>query len=250
MTRARQPLALWQIPELTAQSARSPLPSVSAAAGQAHESPDPAPPATRQAGGGAPVEPTAEPSDQGYVEGWERGLSQGREAGYAEGIAAATEAAQAAVQDQVRRLEALVTRLNAPIASLDAAVEEAVAALALEIARCVIGSETSRSRDYLVRLIREAVAKVPIELGALKIVLNPVDQNPIRELAPELENGNTVLIGDEEIAPGDCRVIADGHGAPLKDMRWRPRVGTAQVDLSLATRWRAVMHALFEGEDK
>ncbi len=188
----------------------------------------------------------------GYAEGWERGLLEGREKGYAEGVAAGADAAQAALEDAARRLQAIIAQLGSPVSALDAAVEEAVAALALEVARCVIGSETSRSRDYLVRLIREAITKVPIETGAVKVVLNPTDLEVIRRLAPQIEEDGAVLVSDDQIEPGDCRLVADGQNAPIKDMRWRPRPGesVSQVELCLASRWRAVMLALFEGEDK
>jgi flagellar assembly protein FliH len=167
-----------------------------------------------------------------------------------EGVAAGTEAAEAAHAAQAQRLAGIIARLTAPLPELERTVEEAVAALALEVARCVIGSETSHSREYLVRLIREAVAKVPIEMGALKVVLNPIDLELIRALAPEIENRSVAFVGDDAVEPGDCRVVADGQDASIKDMRWRPRSGEgiSQVDLSLATRWRAVMLALFEGE--
>jgi len=189
---------------------------------------------------------------KGYSEGWQRGLAEGREKGYAEGLDEGTKAAEQALALQAERLAAIIARLGAPLPALERPVEEAIAALALEVARCVIGSETSRSREYLVRLIREAVAKVPIEMGALKVVLNPVDLELVRALAPEIENDSAALVGDDAVEPGDCLVVADGQGAPIKDMRWRPRAGEgmSQVDLSLATRWRAVMLALFEGEEK
>jgi flagellar assembly protein FliH len=187
---------------------------------------------------------------KGYADGWDRGLAEGRERGYDEGVASGTEAAAAANAAQVQRLASIIDRLNAPLPELERTVEEAVAALALEVARCVIGSETSRSREYLVQLIREAVAKVPIEMGALRVVVNPLDLELIRALAPEIENRGVALVGDDAVEPGDCRVVADGQDAPIKDMRWRPRSaeGVSQVDLSLATRWRTVMLALFEGE--
>jgi len=89
-------------------------------------------------------------------------------------------------------------------------------------------------------------------MGALKVVLNPADLELVRALAPEIENDSAALVSDDAVEPGDCLVVADGQGAPIKDMRWRPRAGEgmSQVDLSLATRWRAVMLALFEGEEK
>ena len=189
---------------------------------------------------------------KGYDEGWLRGLADGKEEGYAEGMRAGAKTAQTALAVEARRLAAIVARLEAPISALEGPVEEAVVALALEVARCVIGSETSRSREYLVQLIREAVAKVPIEMGTLKVVLNPADLEIIRALAPTIENGNVFLVEDNSVTLGDCLVVTDSQSAPIKDMRWRPRSGEgmSQVDLSLATRWRAVMLALFEGEDK
>jgi flagellar assembly protein FliH len=245
-----RPLLLWQFPELETQTKAVEIYSSTEA-----EDAD-----------GSDVEFTPNGADNqqllnemlqeqiasGYAEGFERGVTEGKERGYATGLVAATEAAEQTLAAQARGLAAILTRLGAPIAALERPVEEAVVALALEVARCVIGSETSRSREYLARLIREAVAKVPIEMGALKVVLNPVDLDLVRALAPEIENGSAYLVGDDAIEPGDCQVVADGQGAPIKDMRWRPRAGEgiSQVDLSLSARWRTVMLSLFEGEEK
>ena len=252
MTLTGPPLLLWQIPELENPSAPVAITILAAeeSTGEIPSPPDDHAP-------DAVDEPSMTETEQdqratGYAEGWERGLSEGREQGYAEGIAAGTEAARAALSEQAQRLAAIINKLGAPILALEAPVEDAVAALALEIARCVIGSETSQSRAYLVPLIRQAVAKVPIEMGAPKVILNPADRELIGALAPDLEQANAVLIGDDAIEPGDCLVVADGQGAPFKDKRWRSRTGDGMslVDLSLAERWRAVMRRLFEGEDR
>ena len=250
---AGRPLHLWQFPELEVSTKRvAPKPVA-----------PPSPAAADEVNDGVAEEQNSARDDEsqlsglveeqirkGYADGWDRGLAEGREKGYAEGVAAGTEAAEAAHAAHAQRLAAIIDRLNAPLPELERTVEEAVAALALEVARCVIGSETSRSREYLVQLIREAVAKVPIEMGALRVVVNPLDLELIRALAPEIENRSVALVGDDAVEPGDCRVVADGQDAPIKDMRWRPRSaeGVSQVDLSLATRWRTVMLALFEGE--
>ena len=252
MTLTGPPLLLWQIPEL-----ESPSPPIAVAMLAAEETTGEIPSSADDHAPDTVDEPsmTEIKQDQlatGYAEGWERGLSEGRERGYAEGIAAGTEAARAALSEQAQRLAAIIDKLGAPISILEAPVEDAVAALALEVARCVIGYETSQSHAYLVPLIREALAKVPIEMGAPKIVLNPADLELIRALAPNLEPTSAVLIGDDAIEPGNCLVVADGQGAPFKDMRWRSRAGDgmSMVDLSLAERWRGVMRRLFEGEDK
>jgi flagellar assembly protein FliH len=243
-------LLLWQFPDLEPSSTPSQTPTFAEVDGD---------------GSAAAIE-QGDPSDDnrlvseivqeqianGYNEGFERGLVEGREKGYEAGFAAGSKAAEESLAAQAQRLEAMVTRLGSPIPALEGPVEDAVAALALEVARCVIGNETSFSREYLVRLIRQAIAKVPIEMGALKVLLNPEDLELVRALAPEIENGIASLVADATVEAGDCLVVADGPGTPIKDMRWRPRAveGISQVDLSLAARWRSVMLALFEGEDK
>jgi flagellar assembly protein FliH len=194
----------------------------------------------------------AEQIASGYAEGFEQGLSQGREKGYAEGFAAGTHAGKKSLAAEARRLKKIVARLGAPIPALEPVVEESVVALALEVARCVIGSEIARSRDYLVHLIREAIAKIPIGTGDLRVVLNPADVELVRTLAPEIENGSACLVSDASIESGGCLVVTDGQSTPIKDMRWQSRTSesASQVDLTLASRWRSVMLTLFEGEDK
>jgi flagellar assembly protein FliH len=248
---AGAPLLLWQFPELefSAKAASAPLlPGT-----------DPAIGTTAEIDGSAACSDerlisalVAERIAKGHAEGFERGLAEGREKGYAEGIEAGAKTAQQSIAAEAHRLARILARLDAPIPALERMVEEAVAALALEVARCVIGGETSQSREHLVRLIREAVAKVPIEMGALRVVLNPADLELVRALAPEIENGSASLIGDASVEPGGCLVFADGQGVPITDMRWQPRTGegVSQVDLTLASRWRSVMLTLFDGEDK
>jgi flagellar assembly protein FliH len=193
----------------------------------------------------------AERAEAAYAEAAERGFAEGREKGYAAGLEAVKPLEQRLLE-QVERLGGILGRFDAPIAVLQRPVEEAVAGLALEIARCVIGAEVSRSHAYLVRLIREAVARVPIEMGAPKILLNPADLDLVRELAPDIGSSRAALVSDEGVEPGGCLVIADGDDTPVVDRRWHPRAGEgmSQVDLTLASRWRGVILSLFDGEDE
>jgi flagellar assembly protein FliH len=189
-------------------------------------------------------------AEAAYAEAVERGLAEGRERGYAAGLEAVKPLEQRLVA-QVERLSGILGHFDAPIAVLQRPVEEAVAALALEIARCVIGGEVSRSHAYLVRLIREAIARVPIEMGTPKILLNPADLDLVRELAPDIDDKRAALVSDETVEPGGCLVIADGDDTPVVDRRWHPRAGEgmSQVDLTLASRWRSVILTLFAGEE-
>jgi flagellar biosynthesis/type III secretory pathway protein FliH len=248
------PLVPWQFPDLDGPARREAIPHLpraeetgtsAAAADETAALP------SEGASGGADDPPlgdiVAAEILKGHAEGLQRGLQEGRESGYAEGFATGAQAAEQAHAETAHRLAAIIEGLSAPIPALDRTIEDAVVSLALEIARCVIGSEVSRSREYLVRLIREAIAKVPIEMGALEVVLNPADLDLVRALAPEIAQGSTALIGDAAVEAGGCLVI--GHNE-TRDTRWQPRLreGLSQVDLSLAERWRNVMLTLFDGE--
>jgi flagellar assembly protein FliH len=187
---------------------------------------------------------------RGYADGVERGLAEGREQGYADGYAHGAEAAKEALAHDAQRLAAIVAELRSPIRALDQLVEEALLALALEVARCVIGHETSLSRVYLVRLIRETLAAVPVPMSGLRVQLNPQDLELIRSLAPELEAGGALLHADPAVDAGGCRVVVDDEPR-IKERRWQERHdGAAQIDLSLAARWRGAMVSLFEGDGR
>jgi flagellar assembly protein FliH len=185
-------------------------------------------------------------------EGLRLGLTEGRAEGYAAGFAEGAAAGEAKIAQQVKRLSAIIGKLGAPLAVLEQPVEAAVVALALEVARCVIGDGVKRPRDFLVRLVREAIAKVPLEMGAPRVLLNPDDLDLIRNLVPEIEAGSAVLVADDTIEPGGALVVADGEERQVKDRRWNPRIadGASQVNLTLSSRWRAVMLALFDDEEE
>jgi flagellar assembly protein FliH len=188
---------------------------------------------------------------QARAEGLQSGFEEGREQGYAAGFAEGKRAGETSLAEAMRRLGAIIAQLGRPLTALEQLVEEAIVALALEVARCVVGDEVRRSHEFLARLVREAIAKVPLEMGIPRVLLNPADLELIRKLVPEIEPVSATLLADETIDAGGCLVIADGEGQPIKDRRWNPRAaeGASQVDLTLSSRWRAVMLAMFDGED-
>jgi len=69
---------------------------------------------------------------------------------------------------------------------------------------------------------------------------------------PEIEAGSAAVVADDTVEEGGCLVVAGGEARPLKDRRWstRPADGGSEVNLTLASRWRAVMLTLFDGEDE
>jgi flagellar assembly protein FliH len=245
----RASLIPWQFPELADPVMSPPLPPAEVIANPAAAADETSAPQPNGTGEDAPPRgDIVAAMMKGHAEGVQRGLVEGREQGYREGFAAGAQAAEQSLALEAQRLAAIVNRLSAPIPAVERTVEDAVLALALEIARCVIGSEISCSHESLVRLIRRAIAKVPIETGALEIVMNPADLDLVRALAPDIETGGTVLLGDATVEAGGCLIV--GH-SEAKDMRWhsRGREGVSQIDLSLAARWRDVMLMLFGDED-
>ena len=243
----------WSFPELDPPSGRAPPAAVPAAlveegvavASLAPDTDQPGPTAINQHAGEAPADNAF---SHAHAEAIERGAAEGREQGFAEGYAAGLRQAEVAAAQDAQRLAAIIDRLGAPVTALERQVEEALVSLALEVARCVIGDEISRSRDYLVRLIREALAQAPVQAGGLHVLLNPDDLRVVRQSAPDIENSAS-LMADATVEPGGCLVVVDDD-PPAKERRWQPRVadGASRIDLSLAARWREVMVAMFDGE--
>jgi flagellar assembly protein FliH len=195
----------------------------------------------------APAEAVEAPDEER-----QRGFVEGREEGYAAGLAEGVEAGKAEAAREAERLAVLLGSLGVPLAALEQPIEDAVAALALEVARCVIGDEVKRSHKFLVRLVREAIGKVPLDMGAPRVVLNPADLDLIRRHVPEIEAGGATLVADDTVEVGGALVVADGEEQQIKDRRWNPRTrdGVSQVNLTLSSRWREVMLVLFDGEEE
>jgi flagellar assembly protein FliH len=198
------------------------------------------------------VEAVAAELARAHEEGLQSGIAEGREAGYVAGFAEGAKAGEATTIEVAQRLAAVVDKLGLPTAALEQPVEEAVVALALEVARCVIGDGVKRSHEFLAALVREAIAKVPIDMGAPHVLLNPADLELVRRLAPEIDDGNAMLVADDTIEPGGALIVADGEERQAKDRRWNPRTaeGVSEVNLTLSSRWRAAMLALFDGGDE
>jgi flagellar assembly protein FliH len=248
-------LPRWQFPELELKA--EPAAVAAPPAGEAEpvaEPRDQADAGSKGAGDdpGAGGDAVSDEIARGYAEGFHRGLAEGGEKGYASGYIAGLQAAEQSLAAEARRVAAIVEHLNAPMPAVDRVIEDALLGLALELARYVIGSEISRSRDSLVRLIREALAKAPVRIGGLRIALNPEDLDLVRALGPDIEGGGAMLVGDTGIEAGGCLIVVNDGDGPVKDRRWHPRAaeGAPHIDLSLAARWRSAMLALFDGEGK
>ncbi len=176
----------------------------------------------------------------GHAEGYARGLEEGRQTGLAQGRAAAQADAQA--------LAELLRRVSNAADRLDAELEKAVLALALEVARQVVLHEVRTQPEQLLPLLRQALAAFPAQAGVPWIRLHPDDLALVSELAPDLAERGVELIPDTTLQRGDALIAADPAASARPERRWRGRGREAatELDLRLEERWRQVMGKLFE----
>lgn len=247
-------IARWHAPSLAPDEAEAPRPSHKSTA------PEPCLPAAEPtkseadeaaavaAAAAAALEALrAEKAAAGYAEGLARGVEEGRAQGHGAGLDAGRRAAEADAATAAARFAKLFDALGGEIKVLDDAVEDAVVALALELARRVVGAEVARSREALAGLIRQVLAEIPIDTGTPRVLLHPDDLAALRTHLPDIGSGTVALVADETIEPGGCRVLADGvDNATRPDRRWIERSSLFEGDLTLAARWRAAMLALFD----
>lgn len=189
----------------------------------------------------------AEKAAAGYAEGLAHGFEEGRAQGHGEGLDTGRRAAEADAAAAVARIGKVLAALGGEITVLDDAVEDAVVALALELARRIVGAEVTRNREALAGLVRRVLAEIPIDTGTPRILLHPDDLAALRTHVPDLGGGKVELVADDSMEAGGCRVLADGiDNATRPDRRWIERSTLFEGDLTLAARWRAAMLALFD----
>jgi flagellar assembly protein FliH len=182
--------------------------------------------------GGVPARPPADP----YAD--DPAFQAGRELGLREGIRQGIEMArQQAAREQAKRQADAAGAVAARAASLAEALEEQFAAigqsvadelvdLALELARQTVRQALRVERDAIVAVVQEAVAALIDERASFAVHLNPADVELVREaLGDVLAARSGRLVPDARVAAGGCRVLSAG----------------AEVDATVATRWRRVL---------
>lgn len=179
-------------------------------------------------------------------ERFEAGYRAGREAGYAEGlerghVAGAERAGQqqrAAEQQAGATLAARVASLQAGLEAGFAQVERAAAdqviALALELARHALRATLAARPETIVPVVQEALSGLFDERVRVHLHLNPRDVELVRaELGERLDARNCEIVADASIEPGGCHA----------------RTPRAEIDATVATRWRRTLAAIGRDAD-
>ncbi|MDR2208703.1 MAG: flagellar assembly protein FliH [Azoarcus sp.] len=165
--------------------------------------------------------------DEGLAEGRKQGHSEGREAGFREGREAGFSEGKAAAENEALQLHELVAQLEQALLSLDAEIAEELMSFAVEFARKIIQHTLAVEPEAVVSAIRAVLQTLP--QSRAQIHLNPDDIALVRRHLDEvLDQAGHVLIEDETVSRGGCRVETPG----------------AQIDATMETRWRRAIESL------
>ena len=152
--------------------------------------------------GGAPAPAPAEPANHPTVSDLEALERQAREEGHAAGFAQGLAEARAQGRERVARLESICAQAARPLESLDAAVEQELAQLALLVARRVIAQELAARPELIVQAVHQAAAALPAATRELRVRLHPDDLALLREL--DAAEPHWQLVADPALKRGDC----------------------------------------------
>jgi flagellar assembly protein FliH len=157
------------------------------------------------------------------------GDSAGHREGYARGLADGHAAGLAAVQAQAAQLQALAQSLPGALRSADYDVAGDLLALALDLARQVLGQALKVEPQAMLTVVRELLQTEPVLMGMPQLLLHPEDAALVKEYLPdELQAAGWRIRVDATLQRGGCRVLAS----------------SGELDATLPTRWERVAAAL------
>lgn len=142
-----------------------------------------------------------------------------------EGFAAGYEEGRTRARAEVEHMQALMAGLQQELGNFDERVAQDLTALALEVARQVVGQALQMRPELVLEVVREAMNCLPYFNHHAHLVLHPDDAALVRShMGDHLDHGGWKIFEDPRMERGDCRVESPGP----------------QVDATLQTRWQRV----------
>ena len=168
---------------------------------------------------------------------WERKLAAAYETGFAEGRQEGEIAEGARLRTAVRATEEALEELRIGEMRWTGTIEENVCALAVIVARHVIGRELATDSEPVLELVRSALTEFPID-QPMRIRVNPTDLTAISRATVDGRDPLLALTRDRDarwlpdaaIAPGGC--IVEG----------RERIIDGRVDIALERIYRRLTY--------
>lgn len=157
---------------------------------------------------------------------------QARQEAYQQGLAQAYTETVQRVKEEVARLARLCEQLTVPLANVDDQVVDAVAELAVTIARHLVRRELRYSPGEVVGVVREAMRQLPLATRRARVHLHPEDLAIVQEALAIRADTAWELEADPLITRGGCIVETE----------------TSRVDAQVESRLSAIASRLLGGE--
>lgn len=147
----------------------------------------------------------------GYAEGFKQGVAEGQAEGFQRGFDESLVIGREEVLKRVQHLDDILSWMSKPLEQLDKQVEEALAGLAITIAKHMVRKELRTSPGEIVALTRSIISLLPVSSTKVKVYLNPEDAQVIREVLAmgQREEPTWKMIDDPNITCGGCVVNTD-----------------------------------------
>lgn len=189
----------------------------------------------RSAGEGAQqaavVLPTVEQIERIHQQARQEGYDAGCEAGYQVGLDAGRDAGLRARKEEaaaeVARLQEVFECFQRELAGADQEIAGDVLALALSLAREMVREALRVKPELMLAVVRECIRHDSLLSQPAQLFLHADDAVLVKEHLKQELNECAVRV-DNTLERGGCRV----------------RVGSSQLDATLATRWQRIAQAL------
>lgn len=169
--------------------------------------------------------PTAEDLERIQQEAWQEGYGLGREEGHKAGF----ELGRQDAEKYLRQLRALSEALEVQRVRQDEAVAREVLALALVVARQLVGTSLRVKPELILETIREALLSLPTLNGHYRVFVHPDSAQVVRDwLTQEHGHLSWRLVEDAQMEPGSFR-FESAH---------------SELDASMPARWREIAECL------
>lgn len=160
-------------------------------------------------------------------EGFDAGYNEGKKLGEQEARDIALAESETKLNEQLERLESLLSSLEAPYKLLESQVFEHLSSLALHVAQEVIQQQISQKPEWVMKTIQEAIDALGDDLSPLEITLNPEDYVLIQSMKSSFLDSWKVKMSDK-VDAGTCQVKQ--HNSSIEH-NWKNRFESMSVKL-------------------
>lgn len=183
-------------------------------------------------------EPEPPPVD---LDALRREAAEAYDRGFAEGFAAGIEEGRKRESQRIARAVSIAESVAAAVRASEqrwlGALEENVCALAVAVARHVVGRELRSDAQTIAELVRRAIADFPVD-EPLRVRIHPQDLSTLSAVSPldgepvAVARGRDLRwVADPEIRPGGF--IVEG----------REKIVDGRIDIALERIYRSLIHA-------